>query len=45
MADALALTRKYNKNLRNEGVRLDFRISPESTVDGLVIGPVLSAEY
>ncbi len=45
MADALALTRKHNKNLRSEGVRLEFRISPESTVDGLVIGPVLSAEY
>ncbi len=45
MADALALTRKYNRSLRSEGVRLELRISPENTVDGLVVGPVLSAEY
>jgi hypothetical protein len=45
MADALALTRQYNRNLRSEGVRLELRIAPENTIDGLVVGPVLSAQY
>jgi len=46
MVDALALTRSYNKRLEEkERASLELRISPRSTADGLVVGPVLNARY
>jgi len=45
VVDALALTRRHNQNLREEGLSLDLRFETKDTVDGLVVGPVLSAEY
>lgn len=46
MIDALALVRSHNRRLREEQhSRLEWRIAPVPTVDGLVIGPVLSTRY
>ena len=46
MIDALALSRSHNRNLRaEEHSQLDWRIAPTLTVDGLVIGPVVSTRY
>jgi hypothetical protein len=44
MMDALALARSHNRDLATES-RLDLRILPEQTVNGLVIGPVVTARY
>lgn len=46
MIDALAIVRSHNRKVREEEhARLELRIAPLPTVDGLVIGPVLSARY
>lgn len=45
MIDALGLARGHNRRLQEEGARLDLRIGPQNTVDGLVIGPILSTRY
>jgi hypothetical protein len=44
MMDALALARSHNRDLGQES-RLDLRFVPQETVNGLVIGPVVSARY
>jgi hypothetical protein len=43
--DALALTRKHNQDLGEEGLSLDLRFETKETADGLVVGPVLTAQY
>ncbi len=46
MIDALALTRNHNREARDqEEARLEFRIGPRYTLDGLVVGPVLTKTY
>lgn len=46
MIDALALVRSHNRKVHEEEhARLEWRIAPLPTADGLVIGPVLSARY
>jgi hypothetical protein len=45
MIDALALTRRHNRRIEEERAHLILRIAPRRTVDGLVIGPVLSTRY
>jgi len=45
MVDALALARQHNRGLVQEEARLQLRIEPMTSSDGLVIGPVLSARY
>jgi hypothetical protein len=46
MIDALAVTRKHNRQLREEGqARLALRVGPQNTVDGLVVGPIFSATF
>lgn len=45
MVDAFALSRKFNRGLESEGARLELRLVPENTADGLVLGPVLTAEF
>jgi len=46
MIDALGLARGHNRRVEEEeSARLDLRIGPRNTVDGLVIGPILSARY
>ncbi len=46
MIDALALVRSHNRKVHEEEhARLELRIAPLPAVDGLVIGPVLSARY
>jgi hypothetical protein len=43
--DAVALTRKHNQQLSNEGPSLNLRFEAKNNADGLVFGPVLTAEY
>ncbi|MFN8177344.1 MAG: hypothetical protein U0167_05420 [bacterium] len=45
MVDALALARGHNHRLHQEQSRLDLRIAPTLTTDGLVIGPVVTTRY
>jgi hypothetical protein len=46
MVDALALTRAHNNDVREqEQSRLDLRIGPKNTVDGLVVGPILTRTF
>ena len=46
MVDALALARSHNKRLdAAERASLELRIIPQSTADGLVVGPVLNVRY
>jgi hypothetical protein len=45
MVDALALARQHNRDLDREEARLQLRIEPRQTAEGLVLGPVLSARY
>lgn len=45
MADALALARSHNRSLREEQARIELRFGPRNTVDGLVVGPVLTRRY
>lgn len=44
MMDALAVARAHNRKLREEA-RLELRVVPRETAEGLVVGPVLSARY
>ena len=43
--DAVALTRKHNQELRSKGLSLNLRFEAKDHADGLVVGPVLTAEY
>jgi hypothetical protein len=45
MMDALALARSHNRSLEAQESRLDLRIAPEQTVNGLVVGPLFTARY
>lgn len=49
MAQALALTRSYNKRVDEEHAAnrasYELRIGPKSTQDGLVVGPILTRRY
>jgi hypothetical protein len=48
MVDTLRLARRHNRELREaraEQAQLDLRVGPKKTVDGLVVGPILSARY
>jgi hypothetical protein len=45
MIDALAVSRAHNRRLREEHSRLDLRIAPTLTADGLVVGPVVTTRY
>ena len=48
MIDTLRLARRHNRELREaraEQAQFDLRVGPKKTVDGLVVGPILSARY
>jgi len=45
MVDAMALARSHNHAVREEQARLELRVQPRDTVDGLVVGPVLTKRY
>jgi hypothetical protein len=48
MIDTLRLARRHNRELREaraEHAQFDLRVGPKKTVDGLVVGPILSARY
>jgi hypothetical protein len=45
MIDALALARRHNHALDEERARLNLRIGPQRTAEGLSVGPVLTARY
>jgi hypothetical protein len=45
MVDVMTLTRRQNRALDERKAGLDFRVGPRDTVDGLVIGPVLTKRY
>ena len=45
MVDALALARKHNHQLSEQQSRLEWRIAPTFTTEGLVIGPVVTKRY
>ena len=47
MVSALTLTRSHNRRVREEAQqsRMDFRIGPKGTVDGLVVGPILTRTF
>lgn len=46
MIDALALARGHNRAVKEtEEARLEWRVGPQMTVDGLVVGPVFTKRY
>jgi hypothetical protein len=46
MIDALALARGHNHDVReSDSARLEWRVGPQMTVDGLVVGPVFTKRY
>jgi hypothetical protein len=45
MVDVMTLARRHNRALDERKAGLDFRVAPRETVDGLVIGPVLTKRY
>jgi hypothetical protein len=45
MVDALALARNHNHQVKQKQARLEWRIAPTYTTEGLVIGPVVTKRY
>jgi len=45
MFDVMTLTRRHNRALDEENAGLELRIGPQDSLDGLVVGPVLTKRY
>jgi hypothetical protein len=45
VVDAVAMTKRHNQEVRKDGLSLHLRFDAKDSADGLVVGPVLTAEY